>query len=105
MDIRKTRTCERCRTVVLLDKVRLFPKEKDMNILVCENCCEELKEAAKPKTMITNSRIAPLPKPEYSNYQCLRCNYSFRVDRSKAGISHNLHCPYCGLPDRLKKEV
>jgi len=63
MDIRKTRTCERCRTVVLLDKVRLFPKEKDMNILVCENCCEELKEAAKPKTMITNSRIAPLVMP------------------------------------------
>ena len=105
MDIRKTRTCERCRTVTPLDKVRLFPKDKDINLLVCDKCCEELKEAAKPKTSIINSRIAPLPHPEYASYRCMRCDYAFRVDRAKAGITHNLHCPYCGHSDRLKKEV
>lgn len=128
MDIRRTRTCERCRAVVTLDKVRLVPKNDDVNIVVCDACCEELKKTSQskitnaqsrlyteqPKTKITNNsalqqrytwssqRIAPLPAPDYTAYSCTNCNYDFRVDRAKAGLTYGVKCPYCGRQDKLK---
>lgn len=43
MDIRKTRTCEKCKSTVTLDKVRLYPKNPEQNWVVCEPCCEQLR--------------------------------------------------------------
>ena len=102
MDIRKTRTCEKCRAVVLLENVRLVPKNKETNLLVCENCCEELKKVA-AKELPLESKIAPLLPPELSKYMCRRCDYSFKVDLNKAGVTYNLHCPYCGKNDQLQQ--
>lgn len=96
-DIRKTRTCERCKAVVPLENVKLFPKDKNINMLVCENCSQELN---KPKLV---SRIKASPSAEYKNYRCIRCRYSFKIDTSKIGTHYNLKCPYCGKDDRLQQ--
>ena len=134
-DIRKTRTCEKCKTVVPLDKVRLYPKSQDKNILLCENCCQSMKEVksnlleGKSKAVVNTPRASPLtdlsqksvpkmkfdpkknvsqrtigslPAPEYLRYRCTRCNYLFKVDNSKIGVTTNLHCPYCGKADRIE---
>ena len=132
MDMRRTRTCERCKTAVPLDQVRIVPKNNDVNLLVCDNCMTEIKRATpdgrimgaqsriyapidsfKPK--ITNApkdnpfkpsassqRISPLPAPDYAQYTCTKCNYVFKVDRSKAGITYGVKCPYCGRMDKLR---
>lgn len=102
MDIRKTRTCERCKSVVPLDQVRLYPKDETKNLLVCGNCCLELKKATAGE--IGTSKLTMPNSPSYLGYFCTRCNYNFRADRSKAGLTYNLHCPYCGKTDRLEKK-
>ncbi len=102
MDIRKTRTCERCKGVVPLDQVRLYPKDQTKNLLLCPNCCEELKKASLGE--IAGSKTKTLSPPNFRGYFCTRCNYNFRADRSKAGVTYNLHCPYCGKTDRLEKK-
>lgn len=43
MEVLKTRTCERCKAQVPLNRVKLFPKDADHNWLVCENCCDVLR--------------------------------------------------------------
>ena len=103
MDIRRVRTCERCKAVVPLERVRLYPREKgkDVNVLVCDTCCNELKQTVKqgpPKAPIKN-----IPPAQPKLYRCNRCNYSFRVDQAKVGLLHRLACPYCGKDDRLEK--
>src|SRR3989338_2348281 len=102
MDIRKTRTCERCKLVVPLDQVRLYPKDETKNLLVCTNCCTELKKASAGE--IESLKTKTLLPTSYTGYFCTRCNYNFRADRSKAGLMYNLHCPYCGKTDRLEKK-
>lgn len=98
MDIRKTRTCERCRATVPLEKVRFHPKDRGGMMVVCEGCSEELR---KPK--LPASKVSKLPAPEYATYTCTQCRYTFRADKSKIGITYNLHCPYCGKTDKLHK--
>ena len=99
MDIRKTRTCERCKAVVPLDQVRLYPKDQNKNLLVCEPCCGELKKATAGEIV---SKTKSLSAPSFIGYFCNRCNYNFRADKYKADIIHNLNCPYCGKNDRLE---
>ncbi len=100
MDIRKTRTCERCRAVVPLEKVRLVPNPKgEQNLLVCEPCSVEV-----IKKPVTPSKMKKLPSPEETKYFCGRCRYSFRADASKIGVTYNLHCPYCGKTDQLHEK-
>ncbi|MBI2572421.1 hypothetical protein HYV86_01045 [Candidatus Woesearchaeota archaeon] len=43
MEVLKTRTCERCKAQVPLNRVKLFPRSADHNWLVCENCCDVLR--------------------------------------------------------------
>ncbi|MFH0701477.1 MAG: hypothetical protein V2A62_03495 [Candidatus Woesearchaeota archaeon] len=130
MDIRRTRTCERCRNVVPLEKVRLVPKNNEVNMLVCEACVEELKSA--PQSKITNAqsryvadqskskvmnmapaakqtkyawtsqRVSALPTPDYARYICTHCNYTFRLDRAKAGLTYGAKCPYCSRTDKIR---
>jgi len=101
MDIRKTRTCERCKNVVLLDQVRLYPKGENKNFLVCTGCCEELKKASAGQ--LPETKVAKVTVPSsYVKYNCSRCNYVFKADSSKAGLMYNLNCPYCGKADRLE---
>ncbi|PIZ50915.1 hypothetical protein COY27_05530 [Candidatus Woesearchaeota archaeon CG_4_10_14_0_2_um_filter_33_13] len=101
MDIRKTRTCEKCKAVVTLDKVRLVPKDKDTNSLVCEDCCNAIKNKT-AKTPITNTQPVKNTLGEVKLLSCSRCNYSFRIDTIKAGTLHKVFCPYCGKADRLE---
>ena len=104
MDIRKTRTCEKCNAVVLLEKIRLFPKIDGTNQVVCDNCCEELKLKNKEVDKSLSSKTETLPTPEYGTFFCTRCNYTFRLDKTKVGLTHNIQCPYCGKTDRLKAQ-
>ncbi len=101
MDIRKTRTCEQCRNVVSLDKIRLLAKDESTSILVCSNCEDYFKTRTSPTSLGT--RITPLPKADYLSYSCDRCHYEFRADRFKADVTYNLKCPYCGKTDKLAK--
>ena len=71
MDIRKTRTCEKCKASVPLDKVKLYPRTKDQNWLLCEACCEQTKAKVsqqivsnfpkKSTSTITNNVITRMP--------------------------------------------
>lgn len=56
-DIRKIRTCEKCKNNVPLDKVRFYPKDKEKNILVCDACCEEMKNVIKDRLAIRTKPI------------------------------------------------
>ncbi|HLD40405.1 MAG TPA: hypothetical protein VJB13_04660 [Candidatus Nanoarchaeia archaeon] len=103
MDIRKTRTCERCKAVVLLDQVRLYPKSDNKNFLVCTSCCEELKKASHGQIPSTDFKDKKMLPSALIKYSCTRCSYNFKADDSKAGLMYNLHCPYCGKADRLQK--
>ncbi len=102
MDIRKTRTCERCKSVVLLDQVRLYPKSDNKNFLVCVTCCEELKKAVAGQLPTTDLKAKNIMPAALMKYNCIRCNYNFRADTAKAGVTYNLHCPYCGKSDKLQ---
>jgi DNA-directed RNA polymerase subunit RPC12/RpoP len=104
MDIRKTRTCEKCKSVVLIEKIRLYPNVDGTNLVVCEKCCEDLKLKTKEADKALSSKIESLPNPEYGTFFCTRCNYTFRIDKTKAGLTHNIQCPYCGKTDRLKAQ-
>lgn len=101
MDIRKTRTCDRCKGQTPLDKVRLVPKNKEENFVLCEKCSKEFKERSST-VALRSTKIKPLPEPTYTKYRCTRCRYSFRVDTTKADVTHRLHCPYCGKSDQLE---
>lgn len=119
MDIRRTRTCEKCKQVVALDKVRLYPLDENKNQVLCETCCEALKNIQKlkqgknvkplaPRQVIKNkvverkniSESLQLP-PGALKVFCERCRYYFKTDLNKAGVSQKVSCPYCGLSDRL----
>ena len=99
MDIRRTRTCERCQVVVPLDKVRLFPKDREKNILVCDTCCDELKNRTFP-----TPGARGLSTVDYATYFCNRCSSSFRADRVAASRSNVLYCTYCGKNDSIAKK-
>ncbi len=102
-DIRKTRTCEKCKGAIPLDQIRLYPKNKDTNILVCEPCSRELNKNIKEKSPSISSKTKPLLPPNYTTLSCSRCDYQFRIDENKAGVTYNLKCPYCGKSDKLKR--
>lgn len=101
----QTRTCERCKASFPLDKIKLFPYTQEKNILVCEECCEFLKNRAKmivapPKTE-AKTKIKAEPKPAYKTKYCSRCKYTFKVDMHKVEV---LRCPYCGKTDRIMRK-
>lgn len=125
-DIRRTKTCEKCKAVIPLDRVRLYPKNPQkpgVNMVVCDRCCEELKNIAKGKiaspvsfkddTIIIKKSAAPthtepekqtrlVPEdPDLSHYICTRCNYKFKFNDDGIIV---LRCPYCGKPDSLKPQ-
>jgi len=129
-DIRRTRTCEKCKAIIPFDRVRLFPKNPEkpgVNMVVCDVCCEQLKKGFKgnlstlsvskdgtisvKKPNISAAPEAPKPvakparvvsdNPDATHYLCTRCNYKFRFDDD--GVT-SLRCPYCGKPDKLNKQ-
>ncbi len=120
METKRTRTCEKCSVQVPLEKVRLFPRDKDKNWLVCEICCERLKNCTPSKitnTLPKKEMVKNVAKPvfpevkkkaepvvidkSYSTLFCTRCKYYFKIDENRAGTFFNVVCPYCGKNDRL----
>ena len=128
IDIRKTRTCEKCKTVVPLEKVRLYPRDAERNWLICDNCCVEMKTAAHSKlsnmpkkivkdpikniakpvgTMPLNKKVEVKVKAAAAADEmvegmfCKRCRYSFKINTDRVGVFSNLCCPYCGKDDQL----
>lgn len=136
VDIRKTRTCEKCSAQIPLDKVKLYPGNNERTLIVCEVCLDRLKNAAKttlsnapksvlspvhntPRAMMGNNPLPTLPAkkvpvknvlqpkkteslPEsYRSVKCVRCNYSFKIDKDRANVYFKLVCPYCGKDDKL----
>jgi|SRR3989338_3216505 len=97
MDIRRVRTCEKCKTTVPLSRVRLMPKNKDTSILVCDDCSNAMQVAnsqSQPKKPIRN-----IPA-NVEKRQCTRCNYSFRISTTRLDLQKPV-CPYCGRDDRV----
>lgn len=92
----KTRACEKCREMMPLEQLKLFPKDKEKNILICGKCREKL-------STLSTAGIEPLPPPTYRWYACTRCRYTFKADAAKVGIFYKLHCPYCGRSETLQK--
>ena len=137
VDIRKTRTCEKCNVQIPLDNVKLYPGNNGKTQIVCQTCLERLKNnAAKttlsnvPKRMLSpvhNTPRAlmgnnPVPAPPvkkvaiknvleskkaeplqegYRSITCVRCNYTFKIDKDRANVYFKLVCPYCGKDDKL----
>ncbi len=101
MDIRKSRTCEKCKTAVPLDQVRLYPKPSGGNLLLCNTCLNATKKNQREPSIPT--KTAKLPAADHVAFQCGRCKYQFRVDENKANVTYNLHCPYCGKSDKLTR--
>ena len=119
IEIRKTRTCEKCSTQVPLDKIRLFPRDSTANWLVCESCCEKLKEkntttrvfntpqVKEPVRNVYNPQqaesrvVKQKTDPSFDTKHCNRCNYYFKVDNKGAINLKKIVCPYCGRNDRL----
>ncbi len=62
VDIRKIRTCERCKADVPLAKVKLYAQNENKNMVLCEPCCDILK--SKPSSQIANNsqKILNIPK-------------------------------------------
>ena len=131
-DIRRTRTCERCKKAIPLDQVRYYPKGRDVYMLVCESCREDLKNISKGDLKNLNTRAEPalmkpktpkildsVPAPEQRTtlktvasssdglqktmYNCSRCDYNFKVDEYSLRSS-KAQCPYCGKSDKTKRQ-
>ena len=119
VDIRKLRTCEICKADVPANEVKLFPKDRDRNWMLCEPCCYKMKNravkvsnvppASQKKAAVRNVYERQVNKQEkgsdddYKVLFCTRCNYNFKVDQHRAGTYFNLNCPYCGRADQLGK--
>lgn len=60
MEVRRSRTCEKCKAAVPISEVRLFPRDGDRNWILCEACCDYLKNrsSADVRKPVTNQ-----PKP------------------------------------------
>jgi len=111
-DIRRTKTCERCKASVGFDQVKYMPTKGGPNgmMLVCAKCADEIKSGVQSKVPseakkldIQRQEKAAAPSDKKSSFFCGRCNYNFKIDESRIGISFNLKCPYCGKPDRVSK--
>ncbi|MBU0456882.1 MAG: hypothetical protein ABH824_04915 [Nanoarchaeota archaeon] len=57
---RGTRTCEKCSTVVPLEKVKLYPRDNEKNWLVCETCCEKLKSGVREPGKVNLLKREPI---------------------------------------------
>ncbi len=101
MDIRKTKTCDKCKANVPLEMVRLYPKPMGGNLVLCEACLEKTKRTKTHPDI--PSRAPRLPSSDYFKYDCRRCKYEFKVDENKANITYNLVCPYCGKSDKIAR--
>jgi DNA-directed RNA polymerase subunit RPC12/RpoP len=99
-----TKTCERCKNIVPLSKIKLRAKGTDSAWLICDECALELKHNSKANI---ESKFPKSQKKkaddEKEDYLCTRCRYHFRIDPYKVGNYVNLKCPYCGRSDRLEK--
>ena len=126
-DIRKVRTCERCKVQVPLANVRLYARDAEHNMLLCEPCCDTFKKKKlefsfnsqktvvrnvyQPKEMIRNQPAIKItePKLEASKVinrpmmKCSRCDYTFTMAEQKSGSLPTLSCPYCSKADRLQR--
>jgi len=53
------------------------------------------------KNTLQPKKAAPTLPEQYRLVTCTRCNYAFKVDKSRANTYFKLACPYCGKDDRL----
>ncbi len=121
MPLSKARKCEQCAIVTPLESLKLFPTKDGKGYrLLCIECGEQFKKRASPNFGASSAKSAaeaktaaakaPLAKEQQKKDQlkehlvCLRCNYKFKADLDKAGVSYNLVCPYCGREDQLRMQ-
>ncbi len=71
VDIRKTRTCEKCSAQIPLDKVKLYPGNNERTLIVCERCLDRLKNAA--KTTLSNAPKS-VPSPVHNTPRAMMGN-------------------------------
>ncbi len=120
MPLSKTRKCEQCTIVTPLENLKLFPTKDGKGYrFLCLECGEQFKKRASPNLGASSAKSAPsaaktaAPKTALAKEQqqkdqlkepliCIRCNYKFKADLDKAGVSYNLVCPYCGRKDQIR---
>ncbi len=119
MALSKTRKCEQCTIVTPLENLKLFPTKDGKGYrFLCTECGEQFKKRASPNAGASQARGAPAAaktseqksaqtkEPQKAQPKealvCLRCNYKFKADLDKAGVSYNLVCPYCGRKDQIR---
>ena len=100
-NLRATRICEKCKAVVPSQNIKLYPKPDNTNLLLCEACLNQIKAVNKSIQEGKSEKITNLPPADFANLFCTRCNYAFRVNRSKIGVTLHLSCPYCSKNDKL----
>ncbi len=59
MDTRRTRTCDKCKTQIPVNQVKLWPRDKDKTWMVCGSCLDALKKSSQ-----TQAGNIPKPKQE-----------------------------------------
>ncbi|MBI2151777.1 hypothetical protein HYU21_03580 [Candidatus Woesearchaeota archaeon] len=119
MDIRKLRSCEVCKTNVPANQIKMLPRDKERNWILCSPCCDKMKSRQVTATTVPPVRKTfvkeavrniYLPKIEkqekgkeadYKRMYCNRCHYRFKLDTSRSGIYFRACCPYCGKDDQL----
>ncbi|MBS3133588.1 hypothetical protein J4470_05725 [Candidatus Woesearchaeota archaeon] len=88
MQLSKTRKCDQCTIATPFEtgasSVKSVPAVK-----AAESKASQAKEQQQ-KAMQKEALV------------CLHCNYKFKADMDKAGVSYNLRCPYCGRKDELR---
>lgn len=113
MPLSKTRKCEQCTIVTPLENLKLFPTKDGKGYrFLCSECGEQFKKRASPNLGASSAKTAATKASPAKEQQqkdqlkeplvCLRCNYKFKADLDKAGVSYNLVCPYCGRKDQLR---
>ena len=121
MEIRRTRTCEKCNTQVPLGSVKFYPRDDTRNWLLCAACAEKMKTTRMKQNEALVAQPAPKkeairnvvpPKVQskksmasanlsYDKKYCNRCHYQFQVDLDSKNRVKKMVCPYCGKDDRL----
>lgn len=119
MQLSKTRKCDQCTIATPFENIKLYPsKDAKSYISLCKECGEQFKKRASPRTGASSVKSVPAVKAAESKASqakeqqqkamqkealvCLHCNYKFKADMDKAGVSYNLRCPYCGRKDELR---
>lgn len=112
VNITKTRSCERCKGIIPLQKVKLYLRDKDRYWILCDTCRDFLKgdtnqnkktsvysKSFDAETVVTKKPSSKMI--ETSSAKTYRCRLNINTDSGDAKSSYYFRCPTCGKRDRV----